>query len=174
MDKLGKKADADRSYEQVYKINKTYWEAMPQVFQYYMEQGMKVKALDVGEEMYKMSPYAKKSIIALAYAYFMNGKTGDAIRISEQGIKYYPDDSTILDQLSGIYGSAENYEKTLFYAQKAIEAEPGFSEPYYNAGLAYFKMKNYREAKKMIDKMLVLEPDSGKGKSLLEAIKNAK
>jgi superkiller protein 3 len=174
LEKQDKKEESYRIFEKVYKINRTYWEAMPRVFQYYMEQGMKVRALEVGEEMFKMSPYAKKSIIALGYAYFINGRNDDAIKICEQGLKYYPDDSTLLDQVSGIYGSIGNYDKTIFYAQKAIEAEPDFSEPYYNMGLAYFKTKNYSEAEKMIKKMLVLEPNSDKGKNLLEAIKHAK
>jgi len=174
LEKQGKMPEAYRAYEQTLKINNTYWEAMPMVFQYYIEQGMREKALELGEKMYKISPYSRKAILSYAYACFINGRTDDALKVCETGLAYYPDDSSLLDQVSGTYGSIGNYDKALFYAQKAMQAEPGFANPYYNAGLSYYKMGNLKDARIMVEKMLSLDPASEKGKSLLEAIKHGK
>ena len=96
--------------------------------------------------------YYKKKNYKLAERYYL-----DALDIEP---KYY----VALRGLGRTYMAMNRYEEAIAAFRNAIEVVPEFADTYYDLGLAYMKIRDYRQARMAFEKVVLLEPDSQRGK----------
>lgn len=71
----------------------------------------------------------------------------------------YSGKDLLYDDLSLLYFDEERFDKTIEYASKRIELDPKNHVPYIDRGLAYRKLKKYKEAEKDFNTSLSIKPD---------------
>lgn len=73
----------------------------------------------------------------LASCLSSSGKTRKALRIFEQGLAKYPDDRSLNFNIAVTLGNQGEPRRAIPHLQKAIEAEPSYSSPYFVLGKIY-------------------------------------
>jgi len=86
------------------------------------------------------------------------------------------EDPAIFFNIAVMYLNQQKHDQALPYLGKAIAADPGFVDGYYQRGLAHFNLQQLDEAKADLEKVLELAPGSEQSETaeaLLEAIRQA-
>ncbi len=161
-------------FKKIYELNPGYWEANLNLFDCYASEENKEKMLEIGKNLYNLSPYSKKAIRSFALGLYINGKYNDAIKIFDEGINLYKDDYEIYTYLAICYAANGELEKAIQNFKKAIEINPDFKDAYFNMAVAYYSFKKFKEAKEVINKMKRSGFFDEKIKNLLKAIENEK
>ena len=126
----------------------------------------------IAENMYKISPYSEKSITSLGYAYFLNGRFNEALEVYEKALTFIKESPAIYYHMSAVYGAYNNPEKAIEYAEKAIALDNNNPGAYYNIAVAHYKLKDYKNARKVLNTMLSKFPDDANAKGLMKVINN--
>jgi O-antigen ligase/cytochrome c-type biogenesis protein CcmH/NrfG len=171
LEKAGDLERAYKNYRKVYDIDPGNWEANVAVFAYYAAKGQQVDALEVGENMLKISPYSLKAILSCGYAYYINSSYDKAIALYEKALRDRPDNYDIFYHLSAVYGATGDTQKAAEYAGRAIAASPNNSGAYYNLAVAYIKAGDKAKAIATLRAMLKEHPGDQQALNLLEAVK---
>lgn len=97
----------------------------------------------------------------LALAYDNQGEYKKSSDIYEMALKLDPQNALILNNYAyNLSERSENLDKALSMAKIAVEKEPNNASYLDTIGWIYFKMKNYKLAKKFIEKSLSINPNS--------------
>jgi type IV pilus assembly protein PilF len=99
-----------------------------------------------------------ESKVRLARSYFNGGKTGEAMRVLEEGLREYPDNVPIRNyygQLSFLTGNLEMAEAAL---REVLRLNPFMTDAHNTLGAVYQEMGRYNEAEK--EYRLTLEDQS--------------
>lgn len=97
----------------------------------------------------------------LALAYDNQGEYKKSSDIYEMALKLDPQNALILNNYAyNLSERGENLDKALSMAKIAVEKEPNNASYLDTIGWIYFKMKNYKLAKKFIEKSLSINPNS--------------
>ena len=75
----------------------------------------------------------------------------------------------VLVMLSNFYREKEDWDNSIAYAQKAVDAGFNYSQEYINLGFSSFQKGEYLQADQLVKKALDINPDS-EAKNLLEEI----
>jgi len=103
----------------------------------------------------EMDPDSK---IRLARSYWNGGKTGEAMRVLEEGLKEFPENVPIRNyygQLSFLTGNLEMAESSL---QEALRLNPFMTDAHNTLGAVYQEMGRYNDAER--EYRLTLEDQS--------------
>ena len=125
---------------------------------------------EIADRIYSISPYSEKAAGFKGYALYAAGKFDGAIAVYELAIKNTGETASLLSQLSACYGAIGNVQKTLFYADRAIGINPGFTDAYYNRAVAFYRMKNFKAARENLNSILAITPGEERAKGLLKVI----
>ena len=109
-------------------------------------------------EAYKNDYKKIESLDGIASVYFRRGEYEKAIRIYNdiQDEKGY--DPRIWCNIGACYLRLDKNEEAIHWFDKAIKADEKDAFPYYNKGVAYYKLKNYSTAKECMEKSIELDP----------------
>ena len=66
----------------------------------------------------------------------------------------------------------KEYPKAVNALNKAVALDLNFQEAYYNRGLAYVKMRTFKNARQSIEKTLSIDANNKPARKLLTAIEN--
>ena len=170
---LEKTGNFEKSYnihKKIYGLNPNHWESLNALFNFYAVKNDEKGRNETADRIYRISPYSEKAAGFKGYALYASGKFDDAIAVYELAIKNSGETASLLSQLSACYGALGNVQKTLLYADRAIELNPGFTDAYYNRAVAFYRMKNFKAAKENLNRILAITPGEERAKGLLKVI----
>lgn len=173
-EKTGNSKESCKYYERIYGLNRGYWEANINLFDCYASDGLKDKMLEIGENLYKISPYSRKAIRALGLGFYINAKYKSAIKIFTEGINLYNDDYEMLTFLAIAFAADGEFDRAIENFKRAIEINPGYKDAYFNMAVAYYSFKKFKEAKDIINTIKKLGFYDEKTKNLEMVIGNEK
>lgn len=104
----------------------------------------------------------------LALAYLGKKEFKDAAKALDQALTLEPDNDTFYNNLGLLLYQQGKYEEAIEGYEKSIEINNKVASRFMNLGLAYFMCKKYRRAADAYEKALILEPNNGEFKRLLE------
>ena len=73
--------------------------------------------------------------------------------------------------LSGIYNTLGQHDKSIEYAEKALEIKPDFSEAINNMAIAYYHKKDIKKAIELMEKAVKLNPKNPTAVNNLQVLK---
>ncbi len=173
-EKTGNIKKSCECYKKIYSLNSGYWEANLNLFDCYATEDLKDKMLEIGENLYRLSPYSKKAIRSLGLGFYINGQYKNAIEIFSKGLGLYNDDYEFLTFLGVSYAANGEFENAIANFKKAININPYFKDAYFNMAVTYYSFKKYKEAKDLIENMKKSGFYDEKTENLLKAIQNEK
>lgn len=169
-----KTGDVEKSYENykaAFVMDPGAWDANISLFNYYVTKNMSVEALIVGENMYRISPYALRAVTAAGYANYINAKHERALEIYLKALPDRPDNYELLYHLSAVYGAIGDTANAAVYANRAVAASKENQGAYYNLAVAYYKTGDRAKAIETLNAMLREHPGDAKALELLKAVK---
>lgn len=96
----------------------------------------------------------------LIYSYIKTGDYTMALNTSEKAIRWYPGDLGIIFQSSVLNKKHKNFNKAIYYGKRYYIHKPKDTKNLINLSNAYQLIKNYKEAKKLINEALEIEPEN--------------
>lgn len=109
----------------------------------------------------ELNPNDAGILSTVALAYDNQGNFSKSTEIYEKALKIDPQNALILNNYAyNLSERGENLDKALSMAKIAVEKEPNNSSYLDTIGWIYFKLKNYKLAKKNIEKSLSVNPNS--------------
>lgn len=115
------------------------------------------------ESALQSDPAAATIKARLAVLYYSMGDLKAAVRYTDEAAAEQGLDSQTLSQLAGVYAGAGQQERALVLFDRAIQAEPGKSDPYFSKGLLLLSLKRMADAEQAIKEGIALAPDSAVG-----------
>ncbi len=115
------------------------------------------------ETALQTDPAAHSIKTRLAVLYYSMGDLASAVRYAGEAAKGQELDSHAFSQLAGVYAGAGQHERALALFDRAIQADPGKSDPYFSKGLLLLNMKQIAEAEQTIKEGIAVAPDSAVG-----------
>ncbi len=132
------------------------------------------KAIKAFKSMLAKEPQSRETLINLSVIYFQKGEV-------EEGMKYFdqldeknlkgPD---VFYNIGILLFKKRKIDMAIDYFNQCITLDPNYVDGYYQLALAYLNKANMQEAKKNLEKVIELAPDSEKAalaKKTLESIK---
>jgi tetratricopeptide (TPR) repeat protein len=95
-----------------------------------------------------------------ASAYLLLRRLPEADRESKLALEKDPRDSRYLLQQARIDQRAGRHTESLELLRRASQSEPNWSEPYYSAGVTFYLLHRYADARQSLDRALALDPKS--------------
>src|SRR6267143_5281644 len=89
------------------------------------------KTIDVLTDLTRRKDAYDRVFQLLGNSYDNIGQKEKAIEIYELGLKKLPNSGKLNLELGGMYLTAKNYDRAIYYYEKGIEVEPGYSSNYY-------------------------------------------
>jgi len=80
----------------------------------------------------------------------------------------------LLNQVAAAYGGLKEYENSILYAKKAIEADTKNADSYMNLAVAYYMAGEKAKAVKALRGALLINPENASALNMLKVIKNAR
>jgi antitoxin component YwqK of YwqJK toxin-antitoxin module len=113
--------------------------------------------------LYKQIPRSdtnySKALYELAYSSYSDSNFIASKQYAELGLKLFPDEATQWYlQIANAEDELGNTEKAIFFYDKIIAVNPNDYINWFNKGVTYFKKKDYTEAKKSLQKCLLIYP----------------
>jgi O-antigen ligase/cytochrome c-type biogenesis protein CcmH/NrfG len=170
-EKSGDMEGAFADYRKVFEMNPGNWEANVGLYAYYAAKNMPAEALAAGENLYRISPFSLRAVMALGYANYISGMYAGAVDLYVKALETWPDNYELLYHLSAVYGATGDTEKAAVYAQRAITASKDNQGAYYNLAVAYYKAGNKVKAITVLNSMLKEHPGDERALELLKAVK---
>ena len=133
-----------------------------------------IKAINLNKENTKaltlLSFVNQKIITGIlnnAYSKFESKKYLEALKILDDGIKYYPKNAQIYYYRALVYNAMDRNAASIIDLQKAIDIDPSYYMAYYQLGKTYEKIGDERSALIAWERFLSIEPDE---KELIQEI----
>ncbi len=156
--------------KKVFMLNPGHWENLEYLFSQYTAKNDNKNVLDVSFNMYRISPYSDKAIMARGYALYLTAGYDEAVALYEKAMKIKGETASLLSQISAIYGAMGNVSRTLEYAARALEKDPEFADAYYNQAVAYYRMRDYKSAAKSLRSLLKILPGDKRAEGFLQKV----
>lgn len=99
----------------------------------------------------------------LAFLYYSMGDVNAALRYADEVTQNQNLDAQLYMQMAEIYARSGQHERALALFDRAIQADPGKSDPYFSKGLLLLNMKRRADAEQVIKEGITLAPDSAVG-----------
>lgn len=129
------------------------------------------KSVEVFKKAIQLDPSQAISYFHLASAYYDLKKFPLAIVNFKKAIELEPNNSLTLNNLAYLYSELnQNLDEALIMSQRALKRAP--KNPAYLDTLAwiYYQQGRYKEAKTILDKVLVIDPESVESRAHLDAV----
>jgi len=153
VDSSNKKANAEKkaTYNILGKdetdVDKERWEADPSNVQYgidyangLQDAGNDEKVVSVCNELLMYEKYNVKVLRLLADAYLNLYQEDEALKTFENLAKVNPSDHSVFMEISEIYSNKEDFNSALEWAEKAIVADGGKGETYFQRAEVFFSI----------------------------------
>lgn len=125
----------------------------------YLGMGYYQNAIVALQKSIELNPKVEFAYIDLGKAYKSTGNWELSIVNYKKALELNPNNTAAYEGLSRVNYFLKDYNKMLEYAKKAIDINPnGATDGYFNAGLAYFGQKLYKEALPYFEKAVALDP----------------
>ena len=106
-------------------------------------------------------------IVNNAYSKYEAKEYLEALKILDNGIKYYPKNAQIYYYRALVYNAMDRNAASIIDLQKAIDIDPSYYMAYYQLGKTYEKIGDERSALVAWERFLSIEPDE---KELIQEI----
>jgi tetratricopeptide (TPR) repeat protein len=137
----------------------------------YNRQGNYEEAILELKKMLKTDPYFRPALTDLAQLYFEKKQMySEAAECLKTGIKAYPEDASLYNNLGNIYFMTKSPEKAVLAFKKAVDLKPD-KDYYYNLGCVYYTMEDMANADFYLKKAMEMAPDEVKIAVMLARVK---
>jgi tetratricopeptide (TPR) repeat protein len=113
------------------------------------------------ENSLKLSPEKSRELLTLSKNYLANKKYLEALDLTKQLVKSYPNNHIYLDQLASIYKELKEYQKEAETLEKFLVVAPIPSTACADLQEAYKKQNKIKEMIDICTRCLALEPQNG-------------
>ncbi len=143
--------EAIRWYEESVRRDSSNARKLYNLGQFYREAGMNDQAIEMYERAIRNNLEDEGVYRNLSSLYIRLGRGSDARRVLEAGLRRFPRSPNIVNN----YGLAlrmtdHDWGKALPYFLDAIALDSGYVQAYYNAGLAYYNLRNYSTSQRYL------------------------
>ena len=178
---MGEPTSAIKYYREALKLNPTNSDIYYNMGLVYMElnsletaKANLIKAINLDSENTKaltlLSFVNQKLITKIvnnAYSKYEAKEYLEALKILDNGIKYYPKNAQIYYYRALVYNAMDRNAASIIDLQKAIDIDPSYYMAYYQLGKTYEKIGDERSALVAWERFLSIEPDE---KELIQEI----
>ena len=144
--KRGDLEGALTSYDEVLKVDNTFYQAYYQIGVIQSKMGDKELAVTSYGEALKVNPKFYKGYFALGLAKNGMNDTQGAISALESAVDIYPGYDKAYGAMGDIYINAKNYEKAKQVLNTSITVNPNYAKGYANLGIIHVEEKNWEDA----------------------------
>jgi tetratricopeptide (TPR) repeat protein len=126
------------------------------------------------KSMLAKEPKSRESLINLGVVYFQKGEAEEGMKYLNQLDAKSLENPDIFYNVGLILFKKRKIDMAIDYFNKCITIDPKYVDGYYQLALAYLNKADMQEAKKNLEKVIELAPDSEKAaiaKNTLESIK---
>jgi tetratricopeptide (TPR) repeat protein len=125
----------------------------------YDKWGKKEEAIEAMKTSVRLNPENPSSLNYLGYTYADMGQNLDeAEKLILDAMHYQPNDGYITDSLGWVYYQKGEYERALYWLQKAVELVPDDGAILEHLGDVYWKLNNFEKALEMFHQALEHNP----------------
>jgi tetratricopeptide (TPR) repeat protein len=131
-------------------------------------------AIEAFKAMLAKEPQSQESLINLGVVYFQKGEAEEGMKYLNQLDAKSLESPDIFYNVGLILFKKRKIDMAIDYFNKCITMDPKYVDGYYQLALAYLNKADMQEAKKNLEKVIELAPDSDKAaiaKKTLESIK---
>lgn len=122
--------------------------------------GNTVESLDDIYIAYELNPRHWEANFLISWIMYTDEQFEEALKFAKVANEEKPNDQYILSQLAALHHNLQDFEKSLYYIDKAIEADSNISVNYANRSLTLRTIGKIDEAIEYLKKALELNPDS--------------
>ncbi len=126
----GDMAGAEKEYREILNKNKNSLLGYAKLAQLYAKNAQWEKAISTAGQGYSLNPESPQAFSMLAGLYVSQNKLEEARKLCVDRLMKNAGDPQVLNLLGRIFFMKKDYPKASEYAQKAIQAQPGWVEPY--------------------------------------------
>ena len=144
--KRGDLEGALSSYEEVLKVDNTFYQAYYQIGVIQSKMGDKELAVSSYEEALNVNPQFYKGYFALGLAKNGMNDTNGAISALQSAVDINPGYDKAYGAMGDIYINAKNYDKAKQVLNMAITVNPNYSKGHANLGIIYVEEKDWEAA----------------------------
>ncbi len=144
--KRGDLEGALSSYEEVLKVDNTFYQAYYQIGVIQSKMGDKELAVSSYEEALNVNPQFYKGYFALGLAKNGMNDTNGAISALQSAVDINPGYDKAYGAMGDIYINAKNYDKAKQVLNIAITVNPNYSKGHANLGIIYVEEKDWEAA----------------------------
>jgi tetratricopeptide (TPR) repeat protein len=131
-------------------------------------------AIKAFKSMLAKKPQSRETLINLSVVYFQKGEVEAGIKYLNQLDEKSLKDPDLFYKIGILLFKKRKIDIAIDYFNQCIILDPNYVDGYYQLALAYLNQANMQEAKKNLEKVIELAPDSEKAaiaKKTLETIK---
>lgn len=123
------------------------------------EQSRFEEAMNVFEGLVLISPDDNSYWYAQAVTCNMAGAHQKAIEVCTNGLKRFPDEAGLLDQMGLAHKMIEDYRKAIEFGRRAVRVVPNKPEYLNNLGASYSAAGKYKEAQDLLSRAVSIQPE---------------
>ncbi|HNT33751.1 MAG TPA: sulfatase-like hydrolase/transferase [bacterium] len=123
------------------------------------EQARFEEAMSVFERLLRSNPSDNSFWYAQAVTCNKAGLSQKAIEVCTEGLRHFPDEPGLLDQMGLAYKMAEDYKRAIEFGQRAVRIVPNKPEYLNNLGASYSAAGKYKEAQNFLSRAVSIQPD---------------
>lgn len=156
-----KKGELDRAkglYEKVITIEPENYLALYFLGLVCLSQKQVPDALDLISRSVNIYPY-KDNCLALADIYFGRSDFNAAVVYYQKALSFTTNDYALLNKLAHSHFNLGAIEQAIKMFDRAVQINPQFAEGYYNLGIMYEKLKDFRMSLVAYEKALKINPN---------------
>jgi serine/threonine protein kinase/tetratricopeptide (TPR) repeat protein len=120
--------------------------------------GEESKAIEAFRKAIRIDPYYWVNAKELGDAYDASGDDDMALAQFQRITQIEPDNAAVYEDIGNLYMKEGKFDRSVPALEKALQLSPGFWH-YSNLGLAYFFVRRYTDAAKMLQKAVALGPN---------------
>ncbi len=159
-ERLGEFENAEQCFRTALHLNPQFDEVRDLLADHYVFLGQTEKSVALYKEYLKDSPRNVRTLSRLVFCLSQNNQIDDALALSQETIRLYPNSPVGYVDLAYVQINAGNPDAALATASTALDVSPLDAEALRVKAIAYSEKKQDKEARKAFEAALSVEPDN--------------
>jgi tetratricopeptide (TPR) repeat protein len=168
----GKYAEALQEYQRVLAENQELYEVWEKIGLCYYKLDDRENAVKAFKMMLEKNPGSREVLINLTAIYLGKGNLEEGMkyfnRLDEEALK----DHSIFYNIGILLFNNNQMDMAIDYFKKSVTRNPNYAEAYFQLALAYLNKGGMAEAKKNLQKVIEIAPESDKAAQAKDIIKS--
>ncbi len=119
----------------------------------------------------QLNPRFIRAYVNLGNAQYGSGDLDEAKRTFKKAAEVAPNDPLPYFSLGILADDRGKHQDAISYYRRSLEVDPKFEDALYNLAAVYADLRRFDEAKALLEKLLVLNPNAADARALLNKIR---